>query len=140
MKVFLDTNVMLDFLGEREPFFEIAESIINQADKGKLTIFVSALSFATCNYFLSKKFGDAISKGKIIKFKILSEIVALDEMIIDKSILSTFSDFEDGLQYFSALKANCQYIVTRNEKDFKNAEIPVFSPSDFLEFYLNNKP
>lgn len=140
MKIFLDTNVMLDFLGEREPFFEIAESIINQADKGKLTIFVSALSFATCNYFLSKKFGDAISKGKIIKFKILSEIVALDEMIIDKSILSTFSDFEDGLQYFSALKANCQYIVTRNEKDFKKAEIPVFSPSDFLEFYLNNKP
>ena len=49
MKIFLDTNVMLDFLGEREPFFEIAESIINQADKGKLTIFVSALSFATCN-------------------------------------------------------------------------------------------
>jgi len=139
MKVFLDTNVMLDFLGECEPFFETAESIVNQSDKGKITIFVSALSFATCNYFLSKKFGEAISRGKIIKFKILSEIVALDEMIIDKSILSTFSDFEDELQYFSALKANCQYIVTRNEKDFKNSEIPVLSPSGFIEFYLNSK-
>jgi len=132
MKVFLDTNVMLDFLGERELFFESAEIIVNLADIGELTICVSALSFATCNYFLGKEFGLPIAKEKITKFKILSEIVALDEIIIEKSLTSNFTDFEDGLQYFSALKANCKHIVTRDLKDFKNSEIQVMTPTEFL--------
>ena len=132
MKVFLDTNVMLDFLGERKLFFKPAEIIVNLADIGELTICVSALSFATCNYFLGKEFGLAIAKEKISKFKIISEIVALDEIIIEKSLTSNFSDFEDGLQCFSALKANCNFIITRNLKDFKNSEIPVMTPTEFL--------
>jgi len=65
MKVFLDTNVMLDFLGERKLFFKPAEIIVNLADIGELTICVSALSFATCNYFLGKEFGLVIAKEKI---------------------------------------------------------------------------
>lgn len=132
MKVFLDTNVMLDFLGERKLFFKPAEVIINLADVGELSICVSALSFATCNYFLGKEFGLTIAKEKISKFKIISEIVALDEIIIEKSLTSNFSDFEDGLQYFSALKANCKYIVTRDLKDFKAAEISSLTPLEFL--------
>ncbi len=132
MKVFLDTNVMLDFLGERKLFFKPAEIIVNLADIGELTICVSALSFATCNYFLGKEFGLVIAKEKISKFKIISEIVALDEMIIEKSLTSNFSDFEDGLQYFSAVKANCKHIITRDSKDFKNSEIPTLTPKEFL--------
>lgn len=132
MKVFLDTNVMLDFLGERNIFFKPAESIVNLVELGRLSICVSALSFATCNYFLGKEFGLSIAKEKISKFKIISEIIALDEVIIEKSLTSNFSDFEDGLQYFSALKANCDYIITRNSKDFKNSEIPFLTPTEFL--------
>jgi predicted nucleic acid-binding protein len=132
MKVFLDTNVMLDFLGERKLFFKPAEIIVNLADIGELTICVSALSFATCNYFLGKEFGLAIAKEKISKFKIISEIVALDEIIIEKSLTSNFSDFEDGLQYFSALKTNCKHIITRDLKDFKSADISSLTPTEFL--------
>ncbi len=132
MKVFLDTNVMLDFLGERKLFFQPAQLIMNLADKGKLTIYVSALSFATCNYFLGKEFGLSVTKEKLSKFKIISNIVALDEQIIDKSLTSKFSDFEDGLQYFSALKVDCNYIITRNIKDFKVSEISALTPTEFL--------
>lgn len=132
MNVFLDTNVMLDFVGERNPYFEISQIIVNLADKGKIKIYVSALSFATCSYFLTNEFGTAITKDKLAKFKILSTIVSLDENIVEKSLLSKFSDFEDGLQYFSALKENCKYILTRNEKDFKNSEITIMTPDEFL--------
>lgn len=132
MKLFLDTNVMLDLLGNRNPFFEDAAKVVSLADKGKATLAVSALSFATTDYFLSKILSPARSKEGLIKFKAVSEIVSLDENIIDKSLSSNFSDFEDGLQYYSAIKSDCNYIITRNTKDFKSAEIPVMTPQEFL--------
>lgn len=135
MRLFLDTNVMLDLLGKREPFFESAARIISLADKGKATLAVSALSYATTDYFLSKMFGADKSVESLRKFKTISDIVALDEVIVEKSLNSGFIDFEDGLQYFSAIKAECQYIITRNVKDFKNAEIPVLTSDDFLAVY-----
>lgn len=132
MKLFLDTNVMLDLLGNRDPFFEDAAKVVSLADKGKATLAVSALSFATTDYFLSKLLSPVKSKEGLIKFKTVSEIVSLDENIIDKSLSSNFSDFEDGLQYYSAIKSDCNYIITRNTKDFKSAEIPVMTPQEFL--------
>lgn len=126
---------MLDLLGRREPFFENAARIVSLADKGKAKIVVSALSYATTDYFLNKMLGPNKSIESLRKFKTISDIVALDEIIIEKSLNSGFIDFEDGLQYFSAVKADCQYIITRNVKDFKNAEIPVLTPDDFLAVY-----
>lgn len=135
MRLFLDTNVMLDLLGKREPFFESAARIVSLADKGKATLAVSALSYATTDYFLSKMLGTSKSIESLRKFKTISDIVALDEIIVEKSLNSGFIDFEDGLQYFSAIKSECQYIITRNVKNFKNAEIPVLTPDDFLAVY-----
>lgn len=135
MRLFLDTNVMLDLLGRREPFFENAARIVSLADKGKANIVVSALSYATTDYFLSKMLGVDKSIELLRKFKTISDIVSLDEIIIEKSLNSGFTDFEDSLQYFSAIQAECRYIITRNVKDFKNAEIPVLTPDDFLAVY-----
>ncbi len=132
MKLFLDTNVMLDFLGEREPFYLSSAKIATLADKRKLTINVSALSFATVSYFLTKYEGVNKAKEKLRKFKVISEICELDELIIEKGLNSDFSDFEDSLQYFSALRAECDIIITRNGKDFKKSQIPVMTPDEFL--------
>ena len=132
MKLFLDTNVMLDFLGEREPFYLSSAKIATLADKRKLTINVSALSFATVSYFLTKYEGVNKAKEKLRKFKVISEICELDELIIEKGLNSDFSDFEDSLQYFSALRAECDIIITRNGKDFKKPQIPVMTPDEFL--------
>jgi len=132
MRLFLDTNVMLDLLGERDPFYVSAAKIATLADKRSLQIIVSALSYATISYFLTKYDGLEKTKDKLRKFKVISEICELDEVIIEKGLNSNISDFEDSLQYFSALRAECDIIITRNGKDFKKSEIPVMSPDEFL--------
>jgi predicted nucleic acid-binding protein len=132
MRLFLDTNVMLDFLGERDPFYVSAAKIATLADKRSLQIIVSALSYATISYFLTKYEGLEKTKDKLRKFKVISEICELDEVIIEKGLNSDFSDLEDSLQYFSALRSECDIIITRNGKDFKKSEIPVMSPDEFL--------
>jgi len=132
MRLFLDTNVMLDFLGERDPFYISAAKIATLADKRSLQIITSALSYTTVSYFLTKYDGLEKTKEKLRKFKVISEICELDEVIIEKGLNSDFSDFEDSLQYFSALRTECDIIITRNGKDFKKSEIPVMSPDEFL--------
>jgi predicted nucleic acid-binding protein len=132
MKLFLDTNVMLDFLGERKPFYISSSKIATLADKRKLEITVSALSFATVSYFLTKYEGVKKTKEKLRKFKVISGISELDELIIEKGLNSDFIDLEDSLQYFSALRAECDIIITRNCKNFKKSQIPVMTPDEFL--------
>jgi len=132
MKIFWDTNVMLDFLGERDPFYISAAKIATLADKRELTIIASALSYATVSYFLTKYEGLEKTKDKLRKFKVISEICELDELIIEKGLNSDFSDFEDSLQYFSALRTECDTIITRNGKDFKKSQISVMTPDEFL--------
>ena len=132
MKLFWDTNVMLDFLGEREPFYISAAKIATLADKREVTVIASALSYATTSYFLTKYEGLEKTKDKLRKFKVISEICELDELIIEKGLNSDFSDFEDSLQYFSALRTECDIIITRNAKDFKKSQIPVMTPDEYL--------
>lgn len=131
-RLFIDTNVMLDFLGERYPFYESIARIATLADKKLLTMVVSPISFATVNYFLTKMESPQIAKEKLRKFKILSEICLLDEHIIDKGLNSSFKDFEDSLQYFSALASACEIIISRNVKDFKESTIPVMTSEEYL--------
>ena len=124
---------MLDFLGERKPFYESIAKIATLAEKEKLTLVVSPISFATVNYFLSKFENSKIAIEKLRKFKIISEICSLDAQTIEKGLNSSFSDFEDALQYFSATESECDLILTRNGKDFKKSLLPVMTPDEFLK-------
>ena len=132
-RVYLDTNVMLDLLGEREPFYNSIAQIATLADQKKLQIVVSPISFATVNYFLSKFEGISAAKDKLRKFKVLSEISIIDETIIEKGLNSNFEDFEDSLQYFCAVDSECEVVITRNAKDFKNSLLPVMSAEEFIK-------
>ena len=132
MKVFLDTNVMLDLLGERIPHYEPVAKIATLADKGEITIVVSALSFVTVSYFLTKYESPAIARQKLRKFRIISEICNLDESIIEKGLNSSIPDIEDSIQYFSALQSDCKVLITRNARDFKDSDIPVMTSEEFL--------
>jgi len=90
------------------------------------------LSFATVNYLLCKLESAKKVKEKLRKFKIIVEISGIDDSIVEKALNSDFKDFEDALQYFSALKSNCNVLLTRNPKDFKKSKIPVMSATEFL--------
>lgn len=137
MKLFIDTNVMLDFLGERDPFYISAAKIATLADKNRLKIIVSALSYATISCFLTNYYGHKKTIDKLRKFKVISEICELDTSIIEKGLNSAFTDFEDSLQYYSALRKECDIIITRNGKDFKRSLLPVMTPDEFLNS-INN--
>ncbi|HEA30602.1 MAG TPA: PIN domain-containing protein [Leeuwenhoekiella sp.] len=132
-RLFVVTNIMLDLLGERQPFYEPIAKLATLADQGKLTMVVSPISFATVNYFLVKSETPEIAKEKLRKFKIITEICKLDVHTIEKGLNSSFRDFEDSLQYFSAVDSDCDIIITRNGKDFKNAMIPVMTADEYLK-------
>ena len=133
MRLFIDTNIMLDLLGERIPFYDSIAKIATLSDKGEVYLIVSALSYSTVFYLLSKYESKDKVMEKLRKFKIISEVAGVDETIIEKGLNSTFTDFEDSLQYFCALKSDCDALITRNQKDFKESTIPVFSADEYLK-------
>ncbi len=132
-KIFLDTNIIIDFLGEREVFYEPAAKIMTLADRKKIKIFTSPSSISNSYYLLSKYENTKTALEKIRKFKVLCSISLMDDEVVEKAINSDFKDFEDAMQYFSALASHCDLIVTRNEKDFKNAMIPVMNGESYLQ-------
>ena len=131
-RIFIDTNVMLDLLGERDPFYEPIAKIATLAEKEILTMVVSPISFATVNYFLSKYEGPQVARQKLRKFKIISEVCPISEETIEKGLNSAMKDFEDALQYFGATESECEIIITRNGKDFKQSLIPIMTAQEFL--------
>ncbi|WP_026777972.1 PIN domain-containing protein [Polaribacter sp. Hel_I_88] len=130
--VFFDTNVMLDFLGERKLFYETASKLITLSERGSFRIVVSPVSFVNTNYILSKYENSKAALEKIGKFKVICQVSRIDSMMIEKSLQSSFTDFEDAVQYFSALDFGCEIIITRDSKGFKKSTIPVMSPDEFL--------
>lgn len=131
-KIFLDTNIILDFLGEREGFYEASAKIMTLADKKKIQVYTSPSSISNVFYVLTRYENSKIALEKIRKFKLLCSMSVMDDEVVEKAIHSNFKDFEDAMQYFSALASNCNIIITRNEKNFKNAMIPVMNAESYL--------
>ena len=131
-RIFLDTNVILDLLGERVPFFDSIAKVATLADQKKLAIIVSPLSFTTVDYVLNRYESSESVLNKLRKFKIICEVCEVNDETIDKALNSNFKDFEDAVQYFTALQSNCSIIITRNGKDFKNSTIPIMTAEEYL--------
>ncbi|GAA0871570.1 PIN domain-containing protein [Gangjinia marincola] len=132
-RLFLDANIMLDLLGDREPYYEAIAKIATLAEKDKLTLVVSPISLATVNYFLTKFENEKIAKEKLRKFEVICEISSINKMTVEKSLQSDFKDFEDALQYYCALDSDCAIIITRNAKEFKKSALPIMSAHEFLK-------
>ena len=137
IQVFLDTNVIIDYLGNRTGFYDDAAVIMSLAINQKIELNAAAMSFATASYILSKNNNNDRIKTLIADFCKICRVVSTDEECVNYATLSDFEDFEDAMQYKCAQKAKADYIVTRNIKDFKTANIKVRTPEDFLEDYIN---
>ena len=132
-KLFWDTNIVIDFLGEREFFYEASAKVLTLADQKKVKIYTSPTSITNAYYVLAKFENRRTALEKIRKFKLLCDISIMDNGVVEKAIHSDFKDFEDAMQYFSALASRCDLIITRNEKDFRNALIPVMNAESYLQ-------
>lgn len=131
--IFLDTNIILDFLGERENFYLPSAKVMTLADKKEIRIFTTTTSLTNAFYILCKFEGQKVAWEKVRKFKLICGISTSDNEVVEKALNSDFKDLEDALQYFSAVATKCEIILTRNEKDFKNALIPVMDAESFLQ-------
>jgi len=132
-KLLIDTNIVLDLLAKREPFYKSAAQVFSLADKHKIKLTVSSLTFANTNYVLSRLKSAKEAREILRKFKILVKILSLNEKIVALALNDeSFQDFEDGLQYYTAVENNQEIIITRDLRDFKHAKIPVMTAEEYL--------
>ena len=131
-KVFVDTDVCIDLLSGRQPFNKTAELLFSLANKGKLKIYVSSISFSNIDYVLRSQYNANLSRQLIGQFKTLVNVLSVESKTIDLAIASDFNDFEDAIQYSCAIENNLTTIITRNVKDYKKATIKVLTPESFI--------
>lgn len=132
-KVFVDTDVILDLLAERKPFYGHAASLFSLADSGDIEIHISALTIPNLHYILSGTLSSVEASRRIMQFKTLVNVLSLTDKIIDLALSSDFRDVEDAFQYFTATEHNIQILITRNLRDYKTATIAVMTAEQFLK-------
>ncbi len=133
---FLDTNVVIDFLEDRDPFADFAEKILTLARNKKLNLFISALSISNIDYILKKKVGKETSLQLLEGLIQFIKILPVSEQEILAAMKSGFPDFEDAIQHFTALQnPDIKGIITRNVKDYKKSQIPIFTPESLIAIF-----
>jgi predicted nucleic acid-binding protein len=137
MRILLDNDVVLDFLTARRPFFVEAKQIFQYLDDGKIECFVSAITPINVFYITRKLSGKDVALQAVKDLLNAVEVCETDLKILRKATYSTISDYEDAVQHESAIAENLDAIVTRNTKDFVNATVKVYSPTEFLEVLKN---
>jgi predicted nucleic acid-binding protein len=132
-KVFVDTNILVDLLADRQPFSKFAIELFELSENGKVRLFTSSHAIATTYYILKKYITENKLRETILDLLELVSVIAVDLPILKKGLLSTHKDFEDAIQIFAAgTIADMDFIVTRNIKDYKNVGIAVLPPDEIL--------
>jgi len=131
-KILVDTNIVIDLLTKRKEFYKSASKLFTLSDNKEIKLAISSLTFANTFYLLSKALNPMKAKEILRKFKLLVKVLPMDDKIIDLSLNSDFKDFEDAVQYFTALENKLEIIITRNLKDFKLSKIPVMTANDYI--------
>jgi len=133
MNVFFDTNVLMDVLLSRRPFVEDAQKTWFLAERSKIRGLVSVLSYPNI-YYIVRKIRDAdAATAMMTMLRGTFMPVSFDEQILNQAMDAGFSDFEDAIQYYSALRAEAACLLTRNANDFPaSPALPVLAPGEFL--------
>ncbi len=134
-KVFVDTDIIIDLLAMREPHYQFSARLFSKADEGDLKIYVSSLSFSNLNYILSRQYSAAQARKKLLTFKALVTVLSVSDKSVELALNSDFNDFEDALQYFTALEHKITTLLTRNLKDYKKANISVLTAEQYLKSF-----
>lgn len=137
MNILIDTNIIIDYIAERKPYFEDSRLILESCKLEKINGCVSSQSIADIFYILRKSFSEKERRSILVAICKILEVESVDK---NKLILalenSLFKDFEDCLQYHCAKSFRADYIITRNISDFSGSDIPCILPSDFCKEYL----
>jgi len=136
--VLCDINVILDIFLKRDPHYTPAARLFSLIEEKKINGFLSAQSFPTMFYILSKELKRDKAMRVLEKLRIVFRVAAVDEKVIDLSLASTFKDFEDAVQYYSALHVKADCLITRNKSDYRTDRLPIMTPEEFLAIMRGN--
>lgn len=125
--LFVDTDIVLDLLARREPFYDAAARLFSLAETGDISLAVSSLTFSNLFYILRKQISAKHALQVLRSFKQLVTVLPVDDATVEKALKAGFTDFEDALQYYAALKAGCSSLLTRNGRHYRKAEITVLT-------------
>ena len=134
-KVFIDTDVILDVALARNPFFPASKMILAMAENNFIIGSISSNCIANIYYILRKLGGDIKAREFISNIVKYISVITINHQSVLKALKSKFSDFEDALQYYSALENQCEYIITRNIEDYKNSKINILLPEEFAKMF-----
>ena len=135
--ILIDTDVLLDFYLDRKPFSDDSLQLLLKCEQKQVRAFVTPVIVANTYYILRRH---ATHLYVVERLQILLDtisVLAMDQKQVLAALDSIFTDFEDALQYFSAVNSNkIDAIITRNIKDFKKSALPVFTPQEYLATFL----
>jgi predicted nucleic acid-binding protein len=134
-KIFADTDIILDMLARREPFYPYAAELFSLVEKGKIKAHVSPVIITNIHYILCRLKGKEEAMKHLRKLRLLVKILPVDEKIIDLALNSGFTDFEDAVQYYVSKENGIDYLLTRNKKDFKKAALTVLTAEEYLNIF-----
>jgi len=138
-KVFLDCDLIIDLLAQRGKFYTPAATLLSLAERKKLEAFTSPLAISNVHYILSRFSNKDKARVSIRKLRSFISIVPVDEKVIDLALNSTFLDMEDAIQYYAAYQAGIEFLITRNVRDYKSAEISVCTADQYLRILLTQQ-
>lgn len=131
-KLFIDSDVLLDLLLDREPFSEDTAILIEKSIESQIKLYTSILSIAKMHYIIGRLETKKRADSKINKILKIISIENSGQTVIDKATKSKFADFEDSIQNFCAVEASHKILITRNTKDYKESELSIFTPKEYL--------
>jgi predicted nucleic acid-binding protein len=132
-RLFLDTNIVIDLLAMRAEHYQPAAQLFTLADKKRVALYVSALTMANAAYSLLRYTSPQEIKTALRRLQLIVKVLPLDEKVLNWALNDQrFQDFEDALQYFTALEAGVEMIISRNAKDFSASELPVMNAAEYL--------
>jgi predicted nucleic acid-binding protein len=133
IKLFVDSDIILDLLAQREPHYIHAARLFTLINQNKISAYTSPLIFANLHYLLKKQTTNSVALKSLRKLKTLINILPIDERVIEQSLNSVFNDFEDAIQYYTAINNGITLLITRNKIDYKRSKIDILTAEEFLK-------
>ncbi len=139
LKIFTDSDVILDVLAKRDPFYNNSSEVLSLVESKKIIAFTSPIVIANIFYILRKIKSKEFALESLRKLRLFMKVMSVNETHIDKALAAGFKDFEDAIQYYVSMDKKLEFIITRNKEDYRLSKISVCTPAEFLKIYYSGE-
>jgi len=133
LNIFIDSDIILDLLTKRDPYYIHAAKLFTLIDQNKIQAHTSPIVYANLHYLLKKLTSPDFALQSLRKLKNLVKVLSVDEKVINQALNSDFKDFEDAIQYYTAINNEMKFFITRNISDYQKSQIPVCTAEEYLK-------